>query len=106
MVRFFILHPLKMSVQKNEVVNSIPDKIHNNADSTIKRHRCQKCFITHYPFYKFCRWAETKLNKKDIPLKASVLISEKNVKLINDRLQILETFDQKSKQTNAEKTQA
>ena len=61
---------IKISVHTNiilnEVTNSILDKVHDNTDSEIKHHRCQKCFITHYPYFKFCRWAEAKWNKRDI----------------------------------------
>ena len=37
----------------------------NEKDPGLKRKRCSKCFITHTPYPKFCRWAKSSEKKKE-----------------------------------------
>ena len=68
------------TIKKDERVNS----------TTVQAitERCHKCFITHWPYHKFCRWAKAKKEKQNFPQKP-LLFSEETVKLIYDRIHFL-----------------
>ena len=35
-------------------------------EAVLMRKRCPKCFITHFPYPKFCQWAKSSERKKEI----------------------------------------
>ena len=51
--------------EKENENNDFKQKLKQNEEDTeLKRKRCLKCFITHTPYPKFCRWAKAYLTNK------------------------------------------
>ena len=58
--------------------------------------RCQKCFKTHFPYRKLCRWVNmgkwvnTKKKENEFLVEDSIMISEETIRQINDQISFLE----------------
>ena len=63
------------------------DKV-NSAHQQVNTERCHKCFIAHWPYHKFCRWAMAKKENLNFPQKP-LIFSKEAVKLIDDRINFL-----------------
>ena len=60
------------------------------AKNVINLQRCEKCFILHYPYQKFCRWAKVKQEKKKNLFIVPTPISEEILRLIKIKISSLE----------------
>ena len=61
-----LLKKQKGSRQKKfmgKLSDNLCGNLKENVNSTIQWQRCAKCFNTHYPYPKFCRWTSNKMTK-------------------------------------------
>jgi hypothetical protein len=67
--------------------------------------KCQKCFKTHFPHRKLCRWVNAKKKEKEFPREDSLNISEETILLINDRVSFLEKIQKINGDDELQKTE-
>ena len=70
--------------EEEEILENHKEDIVNNRD--LNQDRCRKCFITHFPHPKFCRWEAMKRGKRNDDSNTSSLIDMDIVKNINDKI--------------------
>ena len=75
--------------EEEEILENHMEDIVNNRD--LNQDRCRKCFITHFPHPKFCRWEAMKRGKRNDDSNTSSLIDMDIVKNINDKICSLES---------------
>ena len=59
-------HYFKHSEEEEKLVNFKEEVKQNGKATQLKNKRCSKCFITHFPYPKFCRWAKSSERKVGI----------------------------------------
>ena len=83
---------LERPENENLVVNEINNELINDDDvyiskpKKIENNRCRKCFITHWPYQKFCRWVNAKIDNAKIEIshvKELNPLPEETVRLVN-----------------------
>ena len=74
--------------QEEEILENHMKLNVNNED--LKQKRCRKCFITHFPHHKFCRWETKKKEKKNDDSNTSHLNDNELVRNINEKIRSLE----------------